>query len=94
CSTELIKGKSPSREMDGKTLLEFDVDPQLVKRFNLWRQTLLNTTLQGNEANGENKGGYRAYQLSQTLESALIEQIGWITAWRIGRYAHGSMLSQ
>ncbi|NAW40463.1 DUF2235 domain-containing protein, partial [Salmonella sp. fj-h1] len=48
----------------------------------------------GNEANGENKGGYRAYQLSQTLESALIEQIGWITAWRIGRYAHGSMLSQ
>ncbi|WP_330985705.1 MULTISPECIES: DUF2235 domain-containing protein [Enterobacterales] len=94
CSTELISGISPSREMDGKTLLEFDVGSQLANRFNIWRQTLLNTTLQGNEEDADNNGGYRPYQLSQTLESAVIEQIGWITAWRIGRYANGSVLAQ
>lgn len=92
--THLIKDVSPDRVMDGKTLLEFDVDPKLAKRFNIWRQTLLNTTLQGGEESIDNAEGYRAYMLRQTLESALIDQVGWITAWRIGRYAHGSMLPQ
>lgn len=94
CATEYIKDKSPSRVMLENSATEFAVAPALIKRFNLWRQTLLNTTLQGIEEDADNKGGYRAYQLSQTLESAVIEQIGWITAWRIGRYAHGSMLPQ
>ncbi|MCX0499594.1 T6SS phospholipase effector Tle1-like catalytic domain-containing protein [Erwinia billingiae] len=92
--TEIIKNISPSRILTASTRDEFDFSKTLIQRFNIWRQTLLNTTLQGIEEDADNKGGYRAYQLSQTLESAVIEQIGWITAWRIGRYAHGSMLSQ
>ncbi|WP_312179649.1 DUF2235 domain-containing protein [Pantoea sp. CTOTU46764] len=92
--TLLIKDISPSRVMSGDSVTEFAVAPMLTKRFNIWRQTLLNTTLQGSEVAGDTSEGYRAYQLSQTLESALIDQIGWITAWRIGRYAHGSMLPQ
>lgn len=92
--TEIIKNISPSRILTASTRDEFDFSKTLVQRFNIWRQTLLNTTLQGNDVSEDNKGGYHAYQLSQTLESAVIEQIGWITAWRIGRYAHGSMLSQ
>ncbi|WP_350261649.1 DUF2235 domain-containing protein [Pantoea sp. BJ2] len=92
--TLLIKDISPSRVMSGDSVTEFAVAPMLAKRFNIWRQTLLNTTLQGSEEPGDTSEGYRAYQLSQTLESALIDQIGWITAWRIGRYAHGSMLPQ
>ncbi|UDQ81333.1 DUF2235 domain-containing protein [Erwinia rhapontici] len=94
CVTQAIKDISPSRAMTPNSVSEFTLDEQLIKRFNLWRQTLLNTTLQGNDESEENKGGYRAYQLSQTLESAVIEQIGWITAWRIGRYAHGSLTAQ
>ncbi|MGK3134245.1 DUF2235 domain-containing protein [Pantoea trifolii] len=92
--TLIIKDISPSRVMSGDSVTEFAVAPILTKRFNIWRQTLLNTTLQGSEVAGDTSEGYRAYQLSQTLESALIDQIGWITAWRIGRYAHGSMLPQ
>ncbi|GAB2934725.1 T6SS phospholipase effector Tle1-like catalytic domain-containing protein [Hafnia psychrotolerans] len=92
--TELIKDISPSRVMSGNSVTEFAIAPVVTKRFNIWRQTLLNTTLQGTEETAESQSGYRAYQLSQTLESAVIDQVGWITAWRIGRYAHGSMLSQ
>lgn len=92
--TALIKDISPSRTMSPESQGEFDFSKTLVKRFNIWRQTLLNTTLQGNEEDADNNGGYRPYQLSQTLESAVIEQIGWITAWRIGRYANGSVLAQ
>ncbi|MXP51988.1 DUF2235 domain-containing protein [Pantoea sp. Seng] len=92
--TSLIKDISPSRVMSGDSITEFAVAPLLANRFNIWRQTLLNTTLQGSEETVDKAEGYRAYQLSQTLESALIDQIGWITAWRIGRYAHGSMLPQ
>lgn len=90
----LIKDISPSRAMSPESQGEFDFSKTLVRRFNIWRQTLLNTTLQGSEEAGDKSEGYRAYQLSQALESALIDQIGWITAWRIGRYAHGSMLPQ
>ncbi|XXN64207.1 T6SS phospholipase effector Tle1-like catalytic domain-containing protein [Enterobacter ludwigii] len=90
----LIKDVSPSRAMSPESQGEFDFSKTLVRRFNIWRQTLLSTTLQGSKEAGDTSEGYRAYQLSQTLESALIDQIGWITAWRIGRYAHGSMLPQ
>ncbi|UAN18657.1 MULTISPECIES: T6SS phospholipase effector Tle1-like catalytic domain-containing protein [Enterobacter] len=92
--TEQIKDRSPSRIMSGASVTEFAIAPKVTARFNIWRQTLLNTTLQGTEDTSDDKGGYRPYQLSQTLESAVTEQIGWITAWRIGRYAHGSMLPQ
>lgn len=92
--TEVIRDISPTRVLTASVRDEFDFSKTLIKRFNIWRQTLLNTTLQGSEEAGDNSEGYRAYQLSQALESALIDQIGWITAWRIGRYAHGSMLPQ
>ncbi|MDK9362931.1 T6SS phospholipase effector Tle1-like catalytic domain-containing protein [Lelliottia wanjuensis] len=93
--TQLIKDKSPQRIMTSDSVIrEYTVDASLIERFNIWRQTLLNTTLQGNNADTETQDGYRAYQLSQTLESAVTEQIGWITAWRIGRYAHGSLTAQ
>jgi len=92
--TEVIKNISPSRVLSASTRDEFDFSKALVNRFNIWRQTLLNTTFQGNKEDADNEEGYRPYQLSQTLESAVIEQIGWITAWRIGRYANGSVLAQ
>ncbi|MGL5697788.1 MAG: T6SS phospholipase effector Tle1-like catalytic domain-containing protein [Kluyvera sp.] len=92
--TPLIKEISPARVMDKQVILEFDINSKILKRFNIWRQTLLNTTLQGSEEMGDTGEGYHPYQLSQALESAVIEQIGWITAWRIGRYANGSLTAQ
>lgn len=94
CVTDYIKDKSPNRQINPASVQGFSLNELLIHRFNIWRQTLLNTTLQGTEEMGNHQGGYRAYQLSQTLESAIVDQIGWITAWRIGRYAHGSVLAQ
>ena len=42
----------------------------------------------------DTREGYHPYQLAQVLESAISDQIGWITAWRIGRYANNSLLVQ
>ncbi|EAN4948251.1 DUF2235 domain-containing protein [Salmonella enterica] len=92
--TSLIKNVSPVRAMRPSTVREFSVEDSLIRRFNIWRQTLLNTTLQGTEEIADKQEGYHPYQLSQTLESAIIDQMGWITAWRIGRYAHGSLIAQ
>ncbi|MCV5163820.1 DUF2235 domain-containing protein, partial [Escherichia coli] len=47
--TPLIKGVSPLRIMSPSSVKEFTIANSLTKRFNIWRQTLLNTTLQGTE---------------------------------------------
>ncbi len=92
--TELIKDLQPSRAMSQDSITEFAVKPALAKRFNIWRQTLLNTSTQGTESDETPEPGYRAYQLSQMLESTVVDQIGWITAWRIGRYARNNLEGQ
>ncbi|WP_420901466.1 phospholipase effector Tle1 domain-containing protein [Escherichia coli] len=92
--TKMIKDISPSRAMSDSSIAEFAIAPMLIKRFNIWRQTLLNTTLQGTEEMNDTREGYHSYQLAQVLESAISDQIGWITAWRIGRYANNSLLVQ
>ena len=92
--TELIKDIQPSRAMTPSTIDEYSVDELLIKRFNIWRKILLNTSTQGTEAEDSQEPGYRAYQLAQTLESAVVNQIGWITAWRISRYARNNMEGQ
>jgi len=89
--TPLIKHIQPSRSMSPEAFNEFNISEVLIKRFNLWRQTLMN------EAAGEavaDEPGYRPYQLPRVLESVLTGQMAWITAWRIGRYAHNSLLTQ
>lgn len=92
--TDLIRDIQPSRVMKPATVDEYTVDISLIKRFNIWRKTLLNTSVQGGDIEETPEPGYRAYQLSQTLESAVVDQIGWITAWRIGRYARNNMEGQ
>jgi hypothetical protein len=90
--TPLIKDIQPSREMSQDSLSEFAISPKLINRFNLWRQTLMNDAPDEETAAAE--PGYRPYQLPHVLESVIIEQMAWITAWRIGRYAHNSLLVQ
>ncbi|MEG1464976.1 MAG: DUF2235 domain-containing protein [Hafnia sp.] len=87
---EGIKFKSPSFAMSSDSLIEFHVSPILVGRFNAWRETILseNETQQSGET--KTAVGYKPHLLSHSLETKIEEQMGWITAWRIGRYARGS----
>ena len=88
---EGIKSKSPSFAMSSDSLTEFHVSPILVERFNAWRETIL-AEKEETQQSGETKTvlGYEPHLLSHSLETKIEEQMGWITAWRIGRYARGS----
>ena len=78
------------REMGPKTLAEFVVNQQLVERFNAWRQTLPGVVA---EAPADVPAWeYRPQLLSTTVEDTLADQLGWITGWRIGRYANDPLL--
>lgn len=91
--TPLIQRMRPSREMSQDSTTEFAVAPVLVNRFNLWRETLL-TDVPAEDRMPAGKPGYHPQPIPKTLESAVRVQMAWMTAWRIGRYAHNSLLAQ
>ncbi|HCR9751631.1 TPA: DUF2235 domain-containing protein [Citrobacter koseri] len=70
---------------------EFVIDAPLVKRFNAWRELTLNLTTPEN-ITPEEASRYEPPRASGSLETVVENQIAWITAWRIERYARGSML--
>ncbi|MFF7710472.1 phospholipase effector Tle1 domain-containing protein [Pseudomonas sp. NPDC007930] len=85
CLPEWLREKHDYRSMPGNAIREFDISPELVRRFNAWRHTLgldeetLNQTVEFGEA----------IDSGQTLEAAMANQMHWLTAWRIDRYARG-----
>ncbi|MCY1525630.1 hypothetical protein D9M68_606140 [compost metagenome] len=87
-----LKDEKAWREMTLKTKGEFDISPQVIERFNAWRLK----TLPGvaDEPSNEPAWVYEPKPLTMTVEDALAEQLGWITGWRIGRYANGSYKKQ
>jgi len=93
-----LKAKSPSRGMSEVTKNEFNFSQSLVQRFNAWRQTILYEKDLSSETDiGQQclvSEGYTPHLLSQSLDHAIADQIGLITAWRIGRYANSSYASQ
>lgn len=92
--TPLIKNIQPFREISQDSLNEFAISPKLITRFNLWRQTLTDAVPDGDRDAVSPEPGYCPYQLPRVLESVVIRQMAWLTAWRIGRYAHNSLLTQ
>ncbi|MEJ8322516.1 DUF2235 domain-containing protein [Kosakonia sacchari] len=80
------------RAMDPKLQLEFAVSPELIKRFNAWRELTLNLTTP-DEISPEEASRYDPPRASGSLETVVENQMAWITAWRIDRYARGSMLN-
>ncbi|KAF6681221.1 DUF2235 domain-containing protein [Pantoea agglomerans] len=70
---------------------EFVIDAPLVNRFNAWRELTLNLTTPEN-ITPEEACEYEPLRASSSLETVVENQIAWITAWRIERYARGSML--
>lgn len=64
----------------------FDIAPQVIERFNAWRQTLPGITTE--EPSNTLPSKYVPQPLNTTLEDTLADQLGWITGWRIGRFAN------
>lgn len=79
------------RAMEFTVMEEFRVAPALVNRFNAWRQATLGLVPSAKPLTIEQIERYEPLQATSTLEQALREQMGWITGWRIDRYAFGSL---
>ncbi|MFV0576865.1 MAG: T6SS phospholipase effector Tle1-like catalytic domain-containing protein [Vibrio sp.] len=84
--------KDKWRQLRLDLLAQFNINPVLTNRFNAWRSLTLGVA----PTEGISEEDTATYQpvLSEnpiTLEQAMQKQIAWLTAWRIGRYAKGSM---
>ncbi|EPG3958707.1 DUF2235 domain-containing protein [Klebsiella oxytoca] len=73
---------------------EFDIAPDMIQRFNAWRELTLNLPSSLEKINDENAARYEPVRASVNVITALEDQITWITAWRIGRYASGNYTKQ
>lgn len=85
--------KDSWRIMPAAVLDEFSVDPILIQRFNNWRKLTLNIPDAG-PISDELAAQFSPVRAPVNIIQALENQIGWITAWRINRYASGSFRSQ
>lgn len=74
--------------MDVASVREFDIDLALVHRFNAWRQVTLGLIPIAEAPSSET---YTPQPATIPLERAMSNQLTWLTAWRIGRYASGSL---
>lgn len=82
------------RLMDADKVLEFDIDNNLINRFNAWRDLTLGLTSPSGPISPEQAATYDPPRAPVSLEKALDDQMGWITAWRINRYAGGTYKTQ
>ena len=77
--------------MTFEMLEAFRVAPVLTERFNAWRNVSLGLP-HADESLSEHKANhYQPIPAIDTLEQALRAQLGWLTAWRIDRYAFASL---
>ena len=73
---------------------EFLISSDLVSRFNAWRHLTLGLPSIADISTPEQDAGYKPEPAQISLEKALEEQVAWLTAWRIGRYANGTYKTQ
>ncbi|EPN33201.1 hypothetical protein A243_16002, partial [Pseudomonas syringae pv. actinidiae ICMP 18883] len=79
------------RAMDIELAQQFEAAPTLVNRFNAWRQMTLGLPPVSQPLSIEQIEHYQPLTSATTLEQAARTQLGWITAWRIDRYAFASL---
>jgi hypothetical protein len=79
------------RAMEYALMKEFDVSATLVTRFNAWRQLTLDQPSVLQPLPSEKIEHYQPLRAGTSLEQTLREQMSWITAWRIDRYAFASL---
>ena len=81
------------RSLSADQVLEFFVSEVLVEKFNAWRELTLN--LSSNKVEDSvDASQFNPIRASSNVITALENQLGWITAWRIGRYVNGAYKSQ
>ncbi|UAK20006.1 DUF2235 domain-containing protein [Kluyvera sp. CRP] len=84
--------KDSWRQISPDIQLEFAISPDLVNRFNAWRELTLNLPPSTEKITDEQAAEYNPPRATVSLEKAFENQIAWITAWRVDRYAKGTML--
>ncbi|MGF6093129.1 T6SS phospholipase effector Tle1-like catalytic domain-containing protein [Pseudomonas sp. 18173] len=80
------------RAMESEVEIEFGVSPELAHRFNAWRHVTLGLPPATQPLPVEQVERYHPIPATDTLEQAVRDQLAWITAWRIDRYAFASLL--
>jgi hypothetical protein len=80
------------RAMPDELELSFGVAPTLGERFNAWRQVTLGLAPSTQPLPIERAERYAPVTAGTCIEDALRDQLTWITAWRIDRYAFSSLL--
>jgi hypothetical protein len=79
------------RAMDSDLTREFAVSGTLINRFNAWRQLTLDLPPTHQPLPPEQIEHYQPLPATIYLEQVLRNQMSWITAWRIDRYAFASL---
>ncbi|UHM93437.1 T6SS phospholipase effector Tle1-like catalytic domain-containing protein [Rahnella victoriana] len=72
--------------------LQFDISSDLISRFNAWREVTLHLSSAPQPLPAEQAAQFDPVRASVTLEKAVENQMAWITAWRINRYAGATLL--
>jgi hypothetical protein len=72
--------------------LQFDISSDLISRFNAWREVTLHLSSAPQPLPAEQVAQFDPVRASVTLEKAVENQMAWITAWRINRYAGATLL--
>ncbi|MFU0884058.1 phospholipase effector Tle1 domain-containing protein [Kluyvera cryocrescens] len=86
--------KDAWRIMPVEVIHEFSVDAILVQRFNHWRTLTLGLSASDGNIIDEQESLYSPVRAPVNIINALENQMAWITAWRINRYAGGSYTAQ
>ncbi|MBZ6391319.1 MAG: DUF2235 domain-containing protein [Pantoea dispersa] len=84
----------PWRTMPFDLGREFFISEILINRFNAWRELTLGLSSPMVPILPEQAAIYDPPRAPVSLEKALEDQMGWITAWRINRYAGGTYKTQ
>ncbi len=79
------------RFMGPEVIREFDTSPDVVTRFNAWRELTLGLPNAPEPLPADQVHKYTPLAGSGSLENVLRDQMGWITAWRIDRYAFDTL---
>lgn len=90
----LPKSEGRWRVMDVVTAENFRVVPELVDRFNAWRQATLGLDPAPQPLPIEHVENYQPVPSDKSVDAVLRDQLGWITAWRIDRYAFATLKDQ
>ncbi|WP_031281919.1 phospholipase effector Tle1 domain-containing protein, partial [Photorhabdus temperata] len=78
------------RVMSLELAKEFAIAPDLANRFNAWRQVTLGLEMPKQPLSVEEAARFEPVRSAVALEQAMKNQLDWLTAWRINRYAGGT----